>query len=525
MTRNSRMAMQLTREALQRASDGIISPEQCEQIWTRIEEQCPHEPECDPPATDLEDFSHWGNKMLEWIVKYRSECGDYPVISQVAPNYLRDALPAQMPEQPEPWRDIMSDLDSKIMPGLTHWEASNKFHAYFKPHSSLPAVLGETLCAGINVMGFDWIASPACTELEVVCLDWLAQLLQLPPVFRHSAPGPGGGVIQGSAGESAIVAILAALTRAQEADPSLARHTMEVVTSDQAHAIITKACMVLGLHCRTVPTSIEHHFAMQPADLEQALQESAAQGFTAVAVVATTGTTSSCAFDPVDQISAVCQVQPQPLWLHIDAAYGGAYACLPEMTSSFIGCEKADSFCVNCHKKLLCPFDLAVLYVRDRAPILSALSLQPEYLRNAQSESGAVVDFEHWQMPLGRRFRALKLWFVMRRFGAEGIREHIRRGMELAGTVEELVRNDGRFEMAVPRSLSLVCFCLKSRDDALLQELLARIKRTGECFVIHTKLADRLVIRFACGGIETNEQEVRDAWAVIAAEADAMGLS
>jgi len=300
------------------------------------------------------------------------------------------------------------------------------------------------------------------------------------------------------------------------------RSSMVVYGSDQAHAIIEKACMVLGLKHHVIPTAEPHNWTLQATDLAAAIKADLASGLLPIAAVATTGTTSTCTFDSLPPIAEVCK--QQRIWLHVDAAYGGAYACLPQMRSKFEGLEQCDSFVVNCHKKLLCPFDLAALYVADRKPILDALSLQPEYLRNEFSESGAVVDFEHWQMPLGRRFRALKLWFVLRRFGVEGIRAHVAQGMKLASLFASYIEGSDLFELATPVSLSLVCFRLKvesedtEKQELAQQRLLEAVKATGECFVIHTKLKGRHIIRFACGGIEQSEDDVKSAWSVIERE-------
>jgi glutamate/tyrosine decarboxylase-like PLP-dependent enzyme len=292
-------------------------------------------------ATSSGSFIAWGSALLEWIVAYRKKCRELPVISRVLPNYLRDSLPTSAPEDPEQWELIMRDLDSKILPGLTHWEASNRFFAYFKPHSSYPAVLAEMLCAGLNVMGFDWIASPACTELEIVTMDWLAKFLHLPDRFLSSSGGPGGGVIQGSAGESATVVLLAAVVRAQQraAGRSLPREKMVVYGSDQTHAIVQKATMILGIgHYRPIAamesdgwalqvlafstdSAVDHRSllrdVMQAPAVAEAIEMDLAAGLVPVGVVGTTGTTSSCAFDDIPAIAAVCK--KHGLWLHIDA--------------------------------------------------------------------------------------------------------------------------------------------------------------------------------------------------------------
>lgn len=333
-------------------------------------------------------------------------------------------------------------------------------------------------------------------------------------------------MIQGSAGEAAIVVLLAAIIRKQSQTKSNAgaastnRDNLVVFSSDQTHAIITKACMILGIpHHRNVRTYSAHNYALQAADLRVAIQEEIALGRVPLAVVATTGTTSSCAFDPLVEISQVCK-ECGNLWLHVDAAYGGAYACLPELKHLFNGLEDVDSFVVNCHKKLLCPFDLSVMYVADRRPVLSALSLQPEYLRNAASETGAVVDYEHWQLPLGRRFRALKLWFVMRRFGTDKMRKHVRRGLEHSAHFASLLQQyPDLFEIVVPVSLSLVCFRLRGRSEEQMKQFIDNVKATGQCFVIHTKLDNRMVVRFACGGSEQSDSDIQKGFDVILAQA------
>lgn len=470
--------------------------------------------------TSSADFKTAGNSLLDWIVGYRTDCRDLPVMSTVPHNYLKDVLPESAPEQPESWSTILGDLDTKIVPGLTHWEASNKFFAYFKPHASYPAVLGELVCAGLNVMGFDWVASPACTELEVITLDWLAQILNLPARFFSKSKGPGGAVIQGSAGESCLVVLLAAILRKQKQNGGelpCARNLMVVYGSDQTHTIVKKACRILGVRYHVLATSEANGYGLQATEVQRAVEDDMRAGLVPIAVVATIGTTSSCAMDDVAGISKVCATFG--LWHHIDAAYGGAYLCLDECSDLRNGLDGVDSFCVNCHKKLLCPFDLAALYLADRGPVIHALSIDSEYLRNEHSESGAVVDYENWQLPLGRRFRALKLWFVLRRFGAEGIRGHVRKGMQLRKVVGDLVRADGRFEIAAKPSLSLLCFKLAGRSNSDQQRLLASVKATGECFIIHTKLGDQVVLRFACGGVEQTEDDVRKAWAVIAGKA------
>lgn len=462
-------------------------------------------------------FKSAGSYLIDWIVKYRRDCRSMPVISTAGHNYLQKVLPGAAPEKGEGWEAIFQDLDKQIVPGLTHWSAPNTFFAYFKPHSAYPAVLAETLCAGLNVMGFDWIASPACTELEVVTLDWLGKFLNLPDKFLSSGKGPGGAVIQGSAGESAIVVILAAILQYEKKCKGAPTNRKDLVVfgSSQTHTIIKKACRILGVAYQEIGVDETTDWSLQGRPVESAIQASKKSGKVPIVVVATAGTTSSCAFDDLMGIGSVCQTHG--IWLHVDAAYGGAYACLPECAHLFKGLGSVTSFCVNAHKKLLCPFDVSALYLADRHPVVAALKVDSEYLRNEHSDSGAVVDFENWQLPLGRRFRALKLWFVMRRFGTEGLRKHVRKGIELRKTVEGFIQNEYRdlFEIAAKPRLSLVCFRLKHYGDETQLAFLQAIKRTQKCFIIHTKLNQRVVLRFACGGSEQTVEDVTLAWKTI----------
>lgn len=508
-------------------------------------------------ADSSEEFRRNAHEMVEWIIKYRKTCSELPVRSTVAPGYLRRLLPAEAPQGGEPWKDIMNDLDRAILPGLTHWE-SKRFFAYFKPHAAYSSVLGEMLCAGLNVMGFSWIGSPACTELEVLALNWLGKALNLPDMFLTSDTGSGGGVIQGSAGESAIVVLLAARTRvlaaadaraaaeasaAEGSEATDERHvrllsSMVVYVSDQTHSIAQKACMVVGIptsRLRVLPTTREDAYALSPAVLRDAIAKDVAAGLVPLMVVATPGTTSSTALDQIGELAdaakdgaAGCPYTP---WVHVDAAYGGAYAICPEFAHILDGVDKADSIAVNAHKKLLTNFDCCALWVRDREPLLAALSLTPEYLRNRASESGLVVDLKDWQLPLGRRFRALKLWFVLRSLGVEGLQAHVRNGVRLARAFAEHIEGHPLFELYTPRTMGLVCFRIAPHAEdgaaedveatnAVNQELLDRLNARGRVFIIHTKLSERLVLRLAVGGMEHDDADVDAAWQEIRAQAE-----
>eukprot|EP00039_Didymoeca_costata_P003123 m.65231 g.65231 ORF g.65231 m.65231 type:complete len:540 (+) comp11720_c0_seq1:369-1988(+) len=464
-----------------------------------------------------QEFLAWGSHVLQWVANYRTKCSELPVRSKVPPGYLQGLVPVAMPEEGEDWRAIMADVDRVIVPGLTHWE-SRHFYAYFKPHASYPSVVGELMCAGLNQMGFDWVASPACTELEVLSLQWLGQFLHLPEKLLPYGPGPGGAVIQGSAGEACVVCLLAAIERLPE-EIRKNRSSMAVYTSDQGHSIVQKACMILGIgYLRTVTTEEKDSWRMTGDGLRNAMASdeklwATKQDIIPIACVATSGTTTSCAFDDLEGVAQVCK--EKNMWLHVDAAYGGAYAGLPELLPLFRGVVSVDSFCVNCHKKLLCPFDLAALYLADREPVLRALSLSPEYLKNEFSSSGTVVDYEHWQLPLGRRFRALKLWFVLRRFGQKGLQAHLRNGIKLRQLLEKKMQETSAFEICAPPSLSLLCFRLKGYSDERITTFLQAVNSEGDCFLIHSKLGGKKIIRAAFGGIEQTEADVEFLFAAL----------
>jgi len=479
-----------------------------------------------------EQFRAAGHAMIDWIADYWARVESLPVLSRAAPGDLLAALPASPPERGEAWEAIIADVDRLIMPGITHWQSPN-FFAFFPANASAPAVLGELLSAGLGVNGMLWATSPAATELETRMLDWMAELIGLPEPFRSTSPS-GGGVIQGTASESALIAMLAARRRALNRAPGA---ELVAYTSTQAHSSIVKAAMIAGLadspqdRRRLRLIGVDGTFAMRPDLLAEAMREDAAAGRVPFYVCATVGTTSSTAVDPVGAIGPICR--ERGAWLHVDAAHAGAACVCPEFRWLLDGVEHADSLCFNPHKWLLTNFDCDLFWTSDKASVVGALSITPEYLRNAASEAGA-TDYRDWQIPLGRRFRALKLWFVLRHYGAEGLRAHIRQHVRLAALFESLVREEGgeHFEIPAPRTINLVCFRLRGEGpeaDERNRALLDRINATGEAYLTHTVLppADggdgpgRYTLRMAIGGTMTRERHVRRAWEVIRREAAA----
>ena len=456
---------------------------------------------------------------MDWVADYWATLEQRPVTPAVAPGDLTARLPATPPEQGEPLEAVLADLDRIVAPGLTHWQHPG-FFGYFPANTSGPSVLGDLVSAGLGVQGMLWATSPACTELETVVLDWLADLLGLPASFRST--GRGGGVIQDSASSATLVATLAALHRASKGGWRSGGLDQQytVYTSVHGHSSIQKAARIAGLGDSAVRTvEVEPATqAMRPEALRARLAADCAAGAVPALVVATIGTTSTTAIDPLPAIGEICR--EYGVWLHVDAAYAGAAAICPELRGTHDGVEYADSYCFDPHKWLLTGFDCDAFWVADRSELIQALTVLPEYLRNAATESGAVIDYRDWQVPLGRRFRALKLWFVLRWYGAEGLRAHIRAGVALAAEFAGWVRADERFEVVAPHPFSLVCFRLRSggdpadarRDDERNEELLRRLNASGEQYLTHTRVDGRYVLRLAIGSPRTERRHVEATW-------------
>jgi aromatic-L-amino-acid/L-tryptophan decarboxylase len=432
----------------------------------------------------LTAFRTDGAAALEWVAAYLERVRDYPVLAQVEPGQISDALPREAPEGPEPFGDVLRDLDAVLMPGITHWQ-SPRYFAYFATTASEPGILAELLIAGLNQVGILWRASPALQELEEVTLGWLAGLLGLP------------AGLHGHIEDTASVGLVTALAAARAARPG----KRVVLCSEHTHSSTTKAARLLELELRAVP--VDDDFRLRPELLE--LED-------ACAVVATVGTTSSASIDPVPQIAARCEAAG--VWLHVDAAYAGAAAVCPELRHHFDGWERADSVGVNPHKWLFTPMDCSAFWTRRPDDLRRAFSLVPEYLRVSED----VVSLSEYGVPLGRRFRALKLWAVLRCYGRAGLQAVIREHVRLATLFEEWVRDEPGWELCAPRHFSLVCF-RREGDDAVNEELLGRVNASGEVFLSHTRLGDRFVLRLAVGNARTMEDDVRLAWDVLRREA------
>jgi aromatic-L-amino-acid/L-tryptophan decarboxylase len=463
-----------------------------------------------------EEFRRQGRAVVDWIADYYERIETLPVMSQVQPGQIRASLPAAPPVHGEPFEKILRDVDELILPGITHWQSPN-FYAYFPANASAPAILGELLSAGLGVQGMLWVTSPACTELETHVLDWLVGMLGLPEKFLST--GAGGGVIQDTASSSSLCALLAARERATEfaVNRRGGDGRLTAYSSSQAHSSIEKAVKIAGLGVENLRLiEVDEKLAMRPDALARAMDDDRNAGRMPAFVCATVGTTSSNALDPLPEIGKICR--ERGAWLHVDGAMAGTAALCPEFRYIHGGLELADSYCFNPHKWMFTNFDCDCFYVADRKVLIKTLSVLPEYLRNKATESGAVIDYRDWQIPLGRRFRALKLWFVIRHYGVEGLQHHIRQHIEIAQKFAAWVRDDKRFELAAPAPLNLVCFRHRGGDEAN-QALLDRLNRSGDLYLIHTRLHDRLTLRLCVGQTYTELRHVERAWKRIQEEA------
>ncbi|NEK58520.1 aminotransferase class V-fold PLP-dependent enzyme [Geodermatophilus sabuli] len=465
-----------------------------------------------------EQFRRHGHEVVDWIADYWTRIGSFPVRSPVAPGDVREALPASAPEQGEPISAVLADLDRVVLPGVTHWQHPG-FFGYFPANTSGPSVLGDLVSAGLGVQGMSWVTSPAATELEQHVLDWFAELLGLPESFRST--GTGGGVVQDSSSGANLVALLAALHRASggaTVRDGVRPEEYTVYVSAETHSSMEKAVRIAGLGTDAVRiVEVDGDLAMRPAALEARLVRDTARGLKPVLVCATVGTTSTTAIDPLAALGPICQ--RHGVWLHVDAAYAGVSAVAPELRELQAGVEWADSYTTDAHKWLLTGFDATLFWVADRAALTGALAILPEYLRNSATDAGAVVDYRDWQIELGRRFRALKLWFVLRWYGAEGLRAHVRSGVALAQELAAWAGADDRFEVATPHPLSLVC--LRPRwpadvdADVATMTLLERLNDGGEVFLTHTTVRGQVVLRVAIGAPTTTRPHVQRAWALL----------
>ena len=429
----------------------------------------------------MSDFRRDGAAAVEWVADYLEGVRELRVFSRSRPGEIRAALPASPPETGEPFEDVLRDLDSVLLPGITHWNHP-RFFGYFAISGSEPGILAELLVAGLNVNAMLWRTSPAATELEELALDWLRQLLGLPEGLH------------GHIEDTASTATIAALAAARELRPG-----GSVLTSAEANFVVERAARLLGLECRRIP--VDGEFRLRPDVL-------AAEIDGATAVVATAGTTSTTSVDPVPEISELCE--RTGVWLHVDAAYGGAAAVCEEFRWVLEGCERADSVVVNPHKWLFTPIDCSCLWTRRPEAFVRAFGMEAAYM----PERSAVTDLKDYGPALGRRFRALKLWAVLRCFGRQGLQQLIREHVRLAQLFASWVEQEPGWEIAAPHPLSTVCF-RRTGSDVENEAVLQRVNASGEAFLTHTYLDGRFVLHLAVGNLRTTEDDVRRAWELL----------
>jgi aromatic-L-amino-acid decarboxylase len=452
-----------------------------------------------------DEFRKNGHAVVEWVANYLEHVDEFPVFSTAKPGEIASMLPDSAPEDPESFDRLLADLDEVVVPGLTHWQSPNWF-AYFPANSSPPSILAELVSAGLGVQGMLWSTSPAATEIESKVLDWLVDLMDLPQGWKST--GPGGGVIQMSASDATHAVLVVARHRTRV---TAATEDMAVYASSQAHSSVEKGCTIAGIgHFRVV--DIDDEFAMDVESLRRLIEADVRAGLTPIAVVSVIGTTATTAVDPVGEIGAVAK--EYGLWHHVDAAYAGTAMLAPEFRHHQAGVASVDSYSFNPHKWMMVNFDCSVLWVADRRPLIDTLSILPPYLRDGSSDEGGTIDYRDWHVPLGRRFRALKLWWVIRSYGAEGIRAVVRDHVRLAGDLAAKIEADDRFELFAPHPFGLVCFVHRDGNDRT-RELAGAMNASGSVAVTHSTVAETDIIRVAVGQTHTAQEHVDALWAVI----------
>ncbi len=459
---------------------------------------------------DHQQFRRYGHELVDWLADYMDTVGTYPVVSPAKPGAIKLRIPTSPPSEKEPMEQILADFRDLILPGITHWQHPGWF-AYFPANNSPPSVLAELLTAGLGAQCMVWQTSPAAAELEEAVMEWLREMLGLPEAMV--------GCIQDTASTATLCALLTAREKTTrfESNRSGLRQLLKVYASDETHSSIEKGVKIAGFGSQSIEfIATDDSYAMVPEKLEAQIKKDRANGQHPCCVVATIGTTSSTAIDPLEDIGWICR--RHDVWLHVDAAFAGTAAILPEKRSILKGMEHADSFVFNPHKWMLTNFDCSAYFVRDPGALIQTFEIHPEYLKTGRD--AVVKNYRDWGIQLGRRFRALKLWFVIRSYGVDGLRAMVREHLRLAQLFAGWVQNDTRFETMAPVSLSLVCFRLNDgrpepQLDALNAELLQRVNATGRVFLTHTALKGTFVLRMMIGQRTTAEEHVRLAWDII----------
>ncbi|XP_050439369.1 aromatic-L-amino-acid decarboxylase-like [Adelges cooleyi] len=461
---------------------------------------------------ELNEFKDFAASMIEYVGNYLENIRDRKVLSSVKPGYLRPLLPTEAPNEPENWKDVMADIEKLIMPGVTHWH-SPRFHAYFPTANSYPAMVADILSDSIACIGFSWISSPACTELEVVMMDWLAKMIGLPEFFLASAGQGGGGVIQGTASEATLVALLGAKAKALQtikaSNPELT--DAEIVpklvaySSQLSHSSVERAGLLGGVLLRALDTDSEHK--LRGDTLKDAITEDRGKGLIPFFVVATLGTTSCCSFDRLDEIAEVGN--EEKIWVHVDAAYAGSAFVCPEYRHYMKGIELVESYNFNPHKWLQVTFDCSAMWLRNPNHVINAFNVDPLYLKHEQE--GQMPDYRHWQIPLGRRFRSLKMWFVFRLLGVTNLQQSIRKDIGLAHDFARRVEADPDFELFNEVTMGLVCFRIKGSNE-LNETLLKEINDRGKVYMVPSKVKGTFFLRMAVCSRYTQLDDIDVTW-------------
>ncbi len=456
---------------------------------------------------DPDEFRRHGHALIDWLAKYMETVGERQVMPDVAPGDIAAKIPAKAPEKPEQFKDLIDDLDKVVMPGITHWQSPGWF-AYYPATTSGPSILGELVSAGLGVQGMLWSTSPAATEIENRVTDWLVDLLGLPATWQNRN-GPGGGVIQSSASDSTHLVHVVARERAKTGQKN--RPEFVAYASGQAHSSVEKGARVAGIeHFRAI--GVDENLSLDPDALRAAIKADRDAGLTPLIVTSVLGTTGTAAIDPIALISGIAS--EEGLWHHVDAAYAGSAMVCPELRHLQHGIESADSYTFNPHKWMFTNFDCNVLYVADRTSLIDAMSITPPYLRNAASESGKVIDYRDWQVPLGRRFRALKLWWVLRSYGAEGIRHHLREHILLAEEIAAKIEQHDHLALTAPAHFGLVCFHHQSGNQATTA-LLNKLNSVPNIYLTGSSFGSKQFIRLSVGSTSTTAEDVGRLWRLI----------
>lgn len=463
---------------------------------------------------NLDEFRERGHELVDWMADYFKNIENYPVKSQVKPKEIINQLPLDPPEKAEPFDKLMEDFNKIIIPGITHWEHPSYF-AYFNANNSYPSILAEMLTATLGAQCMIWQTSPAAAELEERVMEWTAKLIGLPDNFT--------GVIQDTASTATLCALLTArekLSDFQINKKGLYNHKKLIVyCSEQSHSSIEKAVKIIGLgnsYLRKI--AVDDKFAMMPSELDRIIAKDIKNGYQPLAVVVATGTTGSTAIDPLKEIGIICN--KYQIWLHVDAAYAGTGLVVPEKRWMIAGIEKADSFVFNPHKWMFTNFDCSAYFVKDKEALIRTFEIMPEYLKT--KEDDRVNNYRDWGIPLGRRFRALKLWFVFRSFGTEGIREKISNHLQWAQDLAQNITDSADFELLAPVPLATVCFRYKpgqindqKKLNKINSDLVDRLNSTGKIFLTHTKLNGNFTIRLVIGQTNTEKKHITQAWDLI----------